>query len=395
MPPFNILASLVGICVFVLFSGIIFTLMPQIIHTTTLVGAQDPDTGVEGVTIWRNEFGEVENDDIELYPSNNIKKTGIYLLEYKSSTSTPPKLVGPYGLGASIFSFGLPIGLALAIGIFFYFKTRYVVKIRDNAKVVEKEFSSALFQLGNRLGDGIPLEIAFAKVSNNMRGTISGKLFQTIATNASVRGQDIKTAIFDRKTGAIKEFPSNIIESSLKVLVESVRKGPKIASQTLINISVYIKEMHKVDERLKDLMSDVISSMKSQISFLTPTIAGVVIGITSMITTVLGKLGQQMEVLGKESGQAAGGMGSLLTLFGDSVPTYYFQAIVGIYVIQLVYILTVLVSNIQNGVDTLTAKYLLGQNLVKSTIMYVLIAFVVTMIFSSIASVVLSGVSLV
>ncbi|MBT3408968.1 hypothetical protein HOC99_05010 [Candidatus Woesearchaeota archaeon] len=387
--------SLVGICVFVLFSGIIFTLMPQIIHTTTLVGAQDPDTGVEGVTIWRNEFGEVENDDIELYPSNNIKKTGIYLLEYKSSTSTPPKLVGPYGLGASIFSFGLPIGLALAIGIFFYFKTRYVVKIRDNAKVVEKEFSSALFQLGNRLGDGIPLEIAFAKVSNNMRGTISGKLFQTIATNASVRGQDIKTAIFDRKTGAIKEFPSNIIESSLKVLVESVRKGPKIASIAIMNISTYIKEIHKVHERLRDLLTEVISGMKSQTKFLAPVIASIVVGITSMINAIISQLNnsfQEFKGEGTSSFGAAGQGDAISTFIKDGLPTYYFQVIVGIYVVQLIFILSDIISQIEDGSDTISRQYNIGQNLIKGGITYTVLSSTMIIIFNIVAIIVISQV---
>ncbi|MBT3464501.1 hypothetical protein HOD20_08320 [archaeon] len=316
------------------------------------------------------------------------------LLGYKRE-KTGDGIIGPFGLGATILSFFLVLGIGLGLGMYYRMTTGNLIKIRQETKELEAEFASAIFQLGGRLGDGLPSELAFGRVATLVRDTKAGRFFTIISNNISQRGMDVEKALFDPKVGAIVQYPSNLIKSSMKVFVQSARKGPKIASQTLINISVYIKEMHKVDERLKDLMSDVISSMKSQISFLTPTIAGVVIGITSMITTVLGKLGQQMEVLGKESGQAAGGMGSLLTLFGDSVPTYYFQAIVGIYVIQLVYILTVLVSNIQNGVDTLTAKYLLGQNLVKSTIMYVLIAFVVTMIFSSIASVVLSGVSLV
>jgi len=34
-----------------------------------------------------------------------------------------------------------------------------------------------MFQLGNRLGDGIPAEIAFAKVAETMKGTTSGDFF--------------------------------------------------------------------------------------------------------------------------------------------------------------------------------------------------------------------------
>ena len=59
-------------------------------------------------------------------------------------------------------------------------------------------------------------------------------------------------------------------------------------------MSRYIKEIHRVEERPQDLMADIISSMKSQIKFLTPAIAGIVIGITSMISTILTKLSAQL-----------------------------------------------------------------------------------------------------
>ncbi|MBT7849860.1 hypothetical protein HN676_05360, partial [Candidatus Woesearchaeota archaeon] len=269
------------------------------------------------------------------------------------------------------------------------------VKIRDNAKVVEKEFSSALFQLGNRLGDGIPLEIAFAKVSNNMRGTISGKLFQTIATNASVRGQDIKTAIFDRKTGAIKEFPSNIIESSLKVLVESVRKGPKIASIAIMNISTYIKEIHKVHERLRDLLTEVISGMKSQTKFLAPVIASIVVGITSMINAIISQLNnsfQEFKGEGTSSFGAAGQGDAISTFIKDGLPTYYFQVIVGIYVVQLIFILSDIISQIEDGSDTISRQYNIGQNLIKGGITYTVLSSTMIIIFNIVAIIVISQV---
>ena len=58
----------------------------------------------------------------------------------------------------------------------------------------------------------------------------------------------------------------------MKVLIEGVKKGPRVAAQALMNISRYVKEIHKVNERLRDLMAEIISSMKSQIKFLTPAI---------------------------------------------------------------------------------------------------------------------------
>ena len=108
-----------------------------------------------------------------------------------------------------------------------------------------------------------------------MRGTVSGD-FCSRRKNITKLGMGLEQSLFDPKVGAVVTFPSNVIESSMKVLVESARKGTRIAAQALLSMSRYIKEIHRVEERLQDLMADIISSMKSQIKFLTPAIAGIV-----------------------------------------------------------------------------------------------------------------------
>jgi hypothetical protein len=308
---------------------------------------------------------------------------GFTLLGYRESTSSPGKIIGPFGIGASILSFAFPLAFGIGIGIYYRIKSRNVMKIRARAKKLETEFASALFQLGNRLGDGLPAELAFSKVAEVMEDTVSGNFFQLVSTNISKMGMGVESAIFNLRTGALLSFPSNVIESSMKVMIESVKKGPKIAAQALMNVSRYIKEIHKVDERLKDLMADIISSMKSQIKFMTPAISGIVIGITSMISTILGNLGSQMEKLSQAEG--AGRVGGMAGLFGDGIPTYYFQLVVGLYVVQIVYVLTILGNGIENGADELNERYTLGQNMIKSTVLYCLVACIVMIIFNLIA----------
>lgn len=296
--------------------------------------------------------------------------------------------VGPFGLVATIISLLVPLSFGLSIGLYYKLKSRNVFKMRQKAKKLELEFASALFQLGNRLADGLPLEIAFSKVASVLPDTTSGKFFNLVSMNITRLGLSVDDAIFHPKYGAIHQYPSNLIESSMKVLVESARKGPVIASQAIINVSNYIKEMHRVDERLRDLMADVISSMKSQIKFLTPTIAGIVIGITSMILTILGKLGQNFGNLTESTGQTAGVTGaSLVQQFqGGAVPTYFFQIVVGLYVVELIFVLTILVNGIENGSDKTGEESMLGSNLIHSTWTYIAIAFVVILLFNIVAS---------
>lgn len=298
------------------------------------------------------------------------------------------ELIGPFGLGATVLSVFLVLGMGLAIGIYFKLKNKNLIKIREETKKLENEFASAIFQLGSRLGDGIPSEIAFGKIAEVMKDTNSGRFFQKVDINLRKLGLGLPDAIFHPKVGAVVDFPSNVIQSSMKVLIQSAKKGPKVASKALISVSSYIKQIHRVNERLKDLLADTISSLKSQINFLTPIISGIVIGITAMITKILVQLRQNMQMMELEGDQTAG---MQLEIFGDGIPTYYFQIIVGLYVIQIIYILIVMVNGIENGNDKLSEGYMIGSSLTRSIILYFLVSIVVMVTFSLIAGMVMTG----
>jgi hypothetical protein len=337
----------------VLIVGLLIGFSPLIIH------AVDADFEIQ------NSEGKIKLMDYVCPPDTNCPPTD------KS---------GPYGLGASVLSLVVILGLGLSIGLFYSLRSKNVIKVRERTKSLEDEFSSALFQLGNRLGDGIPAELAFGKVAETMQGTTSGDFFNLAEKNILKLGMSLEEAIFNQKVGAIAHFPSKVIESSMKVLIESIKKGPRIAAQALLSMSRYIKEIHRVEERLKDLMSDIISSMKSQIKFLTPAIAGIVIGITAMISTILTKLSAQLTEFG--SGQELGSTSELMSIFGIGIPTFYFQIVVGVYIVQIVYILTILSNGIENGADKLGERYALGKNLINSTLLYCFLAGLVMILFN-------------
>jgi len=339
-------------------------------------------------------YGSGSETGMRFIDNYQVPEGKFYFLGYRDVDGD---IIGPFGLGAAILSLLIPLSFGFSIGLYYKLRSRNVMKIRDESKKLEKEFAAALFQLGNRIGDGLPVEIAFSKVAEVTSGTTSGRFFELVSLNITKLGMNVEAAIFDPKHGALAYYPSNLIESSMKVLVQSSKKGPLVASQAIINVSEYIKQIHRVDERLKDLMADTISSLNSQISFLTPSIAGIVIGITSMITTILGNLKDQMAALGSNTdtgslgGAGIGGSLSNLDFFGLGIPTFYFQVIVGLYVVQIIYIMTIIVNGIKNGADPLGERHLLGQNLITSTTLYCIISLVVMLIFNIVAGMVLGN----
>ncbi len=314
------------------------------------------------------------------------------LLDYRTvDTDKGSIVIGPFGLGASLLSLLIPFGIAFGLSTYYNIRSKKLIGIRNETVKLEKEFQGALFQVGNRLGGGFPTEMIFGDVAQNLRGTPTGEFFKIVDRNIRSLGMSIDQAVFDEKVGAINYFPSSLIESSMKVLIETSKKGPQVASKALMSISVYLDRINKVNERLKDLLSEIIGSMRAQISFLSPIISGIVVGIGSMITSIIGGLGTALEGAGSaeegEEAAAVGGMGGLTDIFDPStlMPPFFFQIVVAVYLIQIVYILSVMANGIESGVDKLNEEYTLGNNLYKSFMFYLIVTAVTIIGFSLLA----------
>ena len=296
---------------------------------------------------------------------------------------------GPYGLGALLLSMLIPLGVAIGLSTYFRLKSKTLIDIKKKTDDLETEFSGAIFQLGNRIGDGMPAELAFGKVAESTEGTPSGDFFRNVTTNIRRLGMGLHKAIFDPQQGAIISFPSKLIDSSMKVLVESSRKGSHIVSKSLITISDYFTRIRKVNERLKDLLADVLSSMKSQTTFLTPLIAGIVVGVGSMVVTIINKLGEQFQNVATPQGQnLTGGLGAIASVLNikDVIPSFQFQVIVGLYVVEIIIVLTILSTTIERGYDKTTTRYRLSKNLITGTALYFLVALAGAIIFTLLAN---------
>jgi len=68
------------------------------------------------------------------------------------------------------------------------------------------------------------------------------------------------------------------------------------------------------------------------------------------------------------------------------IPGYYFQVVVGIYVVELTVLLTILSTSIERGVDDTTTHYRIGKNLFKGVTLYVIIALIGIIVFNLLAN---------
>jgi Flp pilus assembly protein TadB len=306
--------------------------------------------------------------------------------------------VGPYGFIALILSLFIPLGVALFFSIAFSIRTKNLIKSRDDTKQLESEFSNSLFQLGNRIGDGMPAELAFGRVAESTKGQKTNDFFRIVNLNLHQAGMSLERAIFDKNRGAIIYFPSELIATSMRILLESMKKGLKITAESLMSISDYLKNIQKVTYRLNDLLAEVVSDMKGNMVFLAPLLSGIVVGLASMIAFILNRLSYLYSDIFGADGGGLGGLGGInmsefLRLFDiiNMVPPYYLQLAIGIYIIQVIFILSNVLVIIDSGEDKLKKTYDIGKNLKAGMILYFIVTLLSVVVLSFLAGMALAG----
>lgn len=301
-------------------------------------------------------------------------------------------MTGPFGAVAILLSLSIPFGIMLMLSYVYSQKTKKLINAREDTKKLESEFANSLFQLGNRLGDGIPAELAFGKVAASTEGQKSSEFFSLVSQNVQQGGMSLEGAVFDQRRGAIIYYPSALIATSMRILIESSRKGLKIAAQSLMSISQYVKNIDKINQRLKDLLAEIVSDMKSNMTFLAPLLAGIVVGLASMITLILNKL-ESLQVTSGSEALGTTGFAGLFEIFNlpNMVPPYFLQLSIGLYIIEVVFILTGALVTVNSGKDSLREKYDLARNLRTGVILYLLTALISTLTLAVLAGFALGG----
>ncbi|MDI3543978.1 MAG: hypothetical protein PWQ28_259 [Candidatus Woesearchaeota archaeon] len=307
----------------------------------------------------------------------------IYFMGYVPSQTGDSETIGPFGLGALILSFFIPVAVGLALGTYLKLSNEELEENRKESEVLEKEFESSLYLLSDRLSDGTSPEFAISAVSKTTTGSVVARFFSIMSDNIQRLGMGIDEAIFDKRRGAIAFYPSNIIESAMKIFTESIKRGLNVASRAMRNFAEYLKQIHRINERLKDILADVLSSIKSQMSFLTPLIGGIVVGITNLLSNVINVINQTQTNIGNQTATAPGMVSAeSLQFFGIGIPSYFFQIVVGMFVVEIIIIMSYIYATIEKGEDSVYRGYSMGQNLIKGTSLYFIVGIVTSIMFS-------------
>ncbi len=167
-------------------------------------------------------------------------------------------------------------------------------------------------------------------------------------------GMGLKRAIFDPKYGAVIYYPSQLLRSIFKLIISAIEKNVKAAAKALFSVSEYLRRINEVEMKLLDLLSEELSSLRFQGSFVAPLMIAVVTALDALMTIILYSIGEKAALLEKIGGGAASSLMAvpmLLSSFGvtGQIPLTIFHIIIGIFLIEIVCIIAIIITNIENG----------------------------------------------
>lgn len=299
-----------------------------------------------------------------------------------------------------LFSLFVIGGLGYSVAIFCKLASVSLVAIRKAIKSTENDFSYALFQIGNRLSEGVPAETAMLKTAKTMKNSNIANFIHQIVNNMQRLGLDLRRAIFDTTYGALVYYPSALIRSVMKIFVESTKQSQDVAATSLMHISTYLQSVHRIEEKIKDVLSETISTIKFQTSFIAPLISGIIVGLTAMILIILSVLGEKItaatsstalpSALGGSSPSLGGSMAFGFFQMSSTIPLPVFQIVVGIYLVEIIVISTILASKIEYGDDRIQMLDSIQKALFISITVYIIVTVAVTIGFGSMARIAIS-----
>jgi hypothetical protein len=178
----------------------------------------------------------------------------------------------------------------------------------------------------------------------------------------------------------------------MRAVQTSSEKGTKMAAEAMITISRYLENIHDTQEQLNDLMDDTTTTLQMLAYMLAPIISAVAVGMSQTIIQALYKLGESFQQTQEnlpntgDAGLSGPAGPSLVSDLDKAIPPEALQLVVGIYLVQLLYILGVFYNKIIEGENPTKKNLTIGKMMISGLTFYTLGVTIVSLLFGNMIS---------
>ena len=283
--------------------------------------------------------------------------------------------------------FVLLMGLSISLMAFTYYS--HYKDLYKSLEKIEMDLPPFLLSLSSALNEGYPLEKAMIHVYSKYKGGPIGDFISKIYQNLRM-GLSFYDSIFDIRYGALSKIPSSKLRSTMELLYEASSQSPTEASVITGIIAKYFLLISKVKERIKDLVAEDLSQLKSLLRILAPVILGIVSAVGVMVIEILHRLSFQFSQVSNLTSPD-----SNVYQYINSLPNIIFNIfnlnslispssmiiIIGIFNAAIAFVIIYAINSIENSGDKLGFYYYLYK--------YYIINILMFFIFSTISTIAL------
>lgn len=268
------------------------------------------------------------------------------------------------------------IVISLSSSIVLYSLLSSFNNMKKNKEVlqIESELPVALFQLSTVSSSGKSLEKNIEDMLPRIKTLKIKDMFERILYNTESLGITLDSAIFQKDTGVIFSYPSKIISSAFQLLIDISKKGAYFLSMALKNMSEFLRDADEVSNTTDEILSETTSDMEIQSLIFAPLSAGIVVGLMAIVIYIFAFFGQSIgDVNGFLNQNGLGGGSSAFSfLLGlqKQIPFHYFQIVVGVYMIEMVLIISYFLGELNFGEDEINKLYSLGKTMLVGIVIY-------------------------
>jgi hypothetical protein len=292
-----------------------------------------------------------------------------------------------YGLFVGLFTiFSVLTAISVSLALWLYAEYADRKRAQDEIRAMETEFQDALYVLASRMGENKPVEEALhSAVQFLPKSKIAHDVFARVLDNITTMGMTLDAAVFDETFGAMRNLPSRVIAGGMRFLCDSVELGVNVAARSLITLSLQMRNAKKIDDSLKRLLEDVTTMLKTMATFVAPIVLAVVSAMQKMILSSIASSGAGAAESGAMEQQLAssgvGGFTSLTKMFAnpeiakESADPSTFTLVMGVYVIEIVALLTYFNAQIEDPRNKLHVYTSIAKALPLAVILYCVAAF--------------------
>jgi hypothetical protein len=288
-----------------------------------------------------------------------------------------------YTVSSILMMGAAPFGIVIAIWLFTKAYLKQYEKMWDDVSEVEQDFPYLLQIFSTYLNLNQSVESIIPEIINDyethgFKDHSVVRIFKELDLRLRTSKKTIEVLFTEHLP---KICPSHKVSQSLKHIVSFTNISQKSAASASKMVREQTLSIYKLDDYIRSLLSETVGLISITVTFLAPLLSAVAVIMSLAIVMSLSFISDQLETISSSMGAQVKGLE--LVDIQTIIPPTIIELIVSIYLIEMILVLSLYLTNIKIGNDRYQFIKTLNSNIIFGFMLYATILISGFVIFRS------------